>query len=266
MTKNRLAFFIKNKGHINPQEMSTMTEIQYGSDYKTFGGFKYHLNFPDEWILNELPNTGRECKNCVGDGDNKGYGMWRGIVLGYCANCAMDYDMDRCRGFIGCGVEVHTNSNIVRSAFEYLGEIDWDNYGDLEINPNDTLENRAYFLEPCDEDPEELEEFEDPEELEELEEFEEFEEFEDLEEFEELEDPEELEEFEDLEEFEEFEEFEEGKNGYPNENEFYDPYEEYDENEDCLEEVDWNCITIGCGDTCDTRSPYCVKHREQYDP
>ena len=204
--------------------MSTMTEIQYGSDYKTFGGFKYHLNFPDEWILNELPNTGRECKNCVGDGDNKGYGMWRGIVLGYCTNCAMDYDMGRCRGFIGCGVEAHTNSNIVPSAFEYLGEIDWDNYGDLEVNPNDTLENRAYFLEPCDEDPEELEEFEDPEE------------------------------------------FEEGKNGYPNENEFYDPYEEYDENEVCLEEVDWNCIKIGCGNICDTRSPYCVKHREQYDP
>ena len=225
-----MAFFIKNKGHINPQEMSTMTEIQYGSDYKTFGGFKYHLNFPDEWILNELPNTGRECKNCVGDGDNKGYGMWRGIVLGYCTNCAMDYDMARCRGFIGCGVEAHTNSNIVRSAFEYLGEIDWDNYGDLEVNPNDTLENRAYFLEPCDEDPEELEELEDPEELEEL------------------------------------EEVEEGKNGYPNEDEFYDPYEEYDENEYCLEEVDWNCIKIGCGDTCDTRSPYCVKHREQYDP
>ena len=225
--------------------MSTMTEIQYGSDYKTFGGFKYHLNYPDEWILNELPNTGRECKNCVGDGDNKGYGMWRGIVLGYCTNCAMDYDMGRCRGFIGCGVEAHTNSNIVRSAFEYLGEIDWDNYGDLEVNPNDTLENRAYFLEPCDEDPEELEEVEDPEE------------------FEEVEDPEE---FEEVEEFEEFEEFEEGKNGYPNEDEFYDPYEEYDENEVCLEEVDWNCITIGCGDTCDTRSPYCVKHREQYDP
>ena len=137
-------FFSKPKSTSTP-EMNSMTEINYCSDYKTFGGFKYHLNFPDEWIRNELPNTGRQCWNCVGDGDNKGYGMWRGVILGYCSNCATDYNMTRCRGFIGCGIERDCSGP---SAFDlYLGEIDWDNYGDLEANSDDTLEKRKMFLE-----------------------------------------------------------------------------------------------------------------------
>lgn len=125
--------------------MSNMTEINDCLDYKTFCGFKYHKKFPDEWILNEKPNTGRECWNCVGNRDNKGFAMWRGVIIGYCQNCATDYDMTRGRGFIRYGVE---NDCSGPTAFDlYLGEIDWDNYGDLEANPEDTLENRRVFLE-----------------------------------------------------------------------------------------------------------------------
>ena len=126
--------------------MSTNYEIQYFPTYKTFDGFKYHLNYPDEWILCELPDTGRQCTNCVGDGNN-GYAMWRGIILGYCANCARDYNHLRGRGFMCHGVESDCRGP---SAFDlYLGEINWDNYGDVSVNPEDTMENRAEFLEHC---------------------------------------------------------------------------------------------------------------------
>lgn len=115
--------------------------IERHEGYKVFGGFKYHLNFPDEWILDELPDTGRECWNCVGKYDYCGYAMWRGIVLGYCANCALDYEGERGRGFWGCGIEM--NRDKYKSAFTlYLGEVDFESLGDLEANPEDTLENR----------------------------------------------------------------------------------------------------------------------------
>ena len=85
-----------------------MTEITYVcNQYKTYAGLKYHVNFPNHWILNELPGTGRECMNCVGNELHRtGYAMWRGIVLGYCTNCAIyEYKGDRGAGFYGYGVE-----------------------------------------------------------------------------------------------------------------------------------------------------------------
>ena len=120
--------------------------IERHETYKTFAGFKYHLNVPDEWILNELPHTGRECWNCVGrEGACDGFAMWRGIVLGYCANCSLDYDGERGKGFMGFGVECSWNS--FESAFDlYLGPIDFDTYGDLADNEEDTIENREASL------------------------------------------------------------------------------------------------------------------------
>ena len=115
--------------------------IERYEGYKVFEGFKYHLNFPDEWILDELPHTGRQCWNCVGKDDHCGYAMWRGIVLGYCANCAVDYEGERGRGFWGCGIEIHRDK--YESAFTlYLGVVDFESLGDLSDNPEDTLENR----------------------------------------------------------------------------------------------------------------------------
>jgi hypothetical protein len=121
-----------------------MSIIERNEHYKTFNGFKYHPNMPDEWILNELPNTGRTCWNCVGNREQgfcNGFAMWRGIVLGYCTNCAHDYEGKRGRGFIGLGNE----SDLFEypSAFDlYLGDVDFENYGDLAENEEDTIENR----------------------------------------------------------------------------------------------------------------------------
>lgn len=83
-------------------------EIDEENEWKTYRGFKYHLNFPDDWILNEIEHTGRACWNCVGtciEDPIPGYAMWDGIVIGYCANCAEVYEFKRGPGFIECGLE-----------------------------------------------------------------------------------------------------------------------------------------------------------------
>ena len=131
------------KWHIIHGKMS----IERNDTYKTFCGFKYHLDFPDDWILNEKPDTGRQCWNCVGKPDqHDGFAMWRGIVLGYCANCVEDYEGERGKGFIGFGVE--NMENRYPSVFDlYLGVVDFENFGDLADNEEDTMENRQDFIE-----------------------------------------------------------------------------------------------------------------------
>uniref|UniRef100_A0A6C0HZ78 Uncharacterized protein n=1 Tax=viral metagenome TaxID=1070528 RepID=A0A6C0HZ78_9ZZZZ len=111
--------------------------IVYFDNYKIYCGQKYVITFPREWILNELPNTGRECENC------KWYGSWRGIMLGYCANCAKNYNYKRGLGFTGHGVEqIHNWENNPKSAtMTYLLNIDYNNLGDIRENPEDTMEN-----------------------------------------------------------------------------------------------------------------------------
>jgi hypothetical protein len=141
-------FFLKEiTAHFPPTQQKMSFERH--ATYKTFGDFKYHLNMPDEWILNELPGTGRECLNCVGDrdhGDCDGFAMWRGIILGYCANCAKNYEGKRCRGFVGVGLE--SDLFEYQSAFDtYLGHVDFENYGCLADNEMHTMENRKCDLE-----------------------------------------------------------------------------------------------------------------------
>ena len=130
-------------------------EIIVTEDYKMYEGFKYHLNFPDEWILNELPETGRKCANCVGYRQD-GKAMWRGIILGYCCNCATEYEGSRCIGFYGHGVEIEPcpEKRPWKSAFNiYLKsldrvfrEFDFENFGDINDNVEDTMENHEMIL------------------------------------------------------------------------------------------------------------------------
>jgi len=117
--------------------------------YKSYKGFKYHLNFPNEWILNEEADTGRQCANCVGsDGYSDGYACWRGIILGYCANCSWIYNGNRGRGFQGRAVEFIRKDNIGDSAFDtYLKNIDLENTGNILDAPEDTMENHEKMLE-----------------------------------------------------------------------------------------------------------------------
>ena len=145
----------------NISEISSDLDVDYpydtieypeGKDYKTYRGFRYHLNFPDAWILDEKEDTGRSCANCVGAHcpltglpDMTGFAMWRGVILGYCANCAeYDYQYERGPGFYEHGVEMQDNENsVILSAFDmYLGEIDFEALGDLGMNPDNTLENQ----------------------------------------------------------------------------------------------------------------------------
>lgn len=156
--KYNLSAYIKDNLRMsninNMSEIISHMDIEYpqGRDYKTYRGFRYHLNFPDAWILDEKIGSGRECANCVGESfpltglpDMTGFAMWRGIILGYCTNCAeYDYNYERGPGFYEHGVEMQDNENSVNvTAFDmYLGEIEFEALGDLEMNPENTLENQ----------------------------------------------------------------------------------------------------------------------------
>ena len=129
-------------------EIQSDAEIIICEGYKTYKGFKYHLNFPNEWILNEEYDTGRQCSNCIGThGYNDGYACWRGIILGYCANCAWIYNGNRGRGFYGRAVEFIRNDNVGDSVFDtYLKNIDLENTGNIMDSPEDTMENHEKML------------------------------------------------------------------------------------------------------------------------
>ena len=123
--------------------------IETCNSYKTYKGFKYHLNFPDEWLLYEKSDTGRECSNCVGINGIEGFATWRGIILGYCANCSFTYERERGIGFNGYGIEWHhsdTHENAVSAFDSYLKNIDLETVGDIVDNPEHTMENRMAEL------------------------------------------------------------------------------------------------------------------------
>jgi len=201
--------------------------IETHGKYKTFGDFKYHLNFPDEWILNEKPDTGRQCWNCVGKYDNKGYAMWRGIVLGYCSNCAEDYEGERGRGFYSFGVEYNGNHHFP-SAFDlYLGPIDFENYGDFADNEDDTMKNRLKYLNEHTADYKEDDDGK----------------------------------YEDMNLWELTQELLSSALARQQEDEYYETEEEYYSDEDDFGE----CLQIGCGKQSVSYSAYCRVHFEKYD-
>jgi hypothetical protein len=68
--------------------------------------------------------------------------MWRGVVLGYCANCAEEYGFERGPGFVGCAVEI-MGRNSDKSVFKtYLKDVHLENLGYIAIQPEDTMEKR----------------------------------------------------------------------------------------------------------------------------
>jgi len=119
-------------------------------NYKEYAGFKYPLTFPEDWILYEFKGTGRECLNCVGH-HNDGYAMWRGVILGYCSNCAYEYHYNRGPGFYRHGREMLYKCPEKSAYLTYLQGIDLEEVGDLSINPEDTLENNKHVVEEINE-------------------------------------------------------------------------------------------------------------------
>jgi len=69
--------------------------------YYSYRGKLYAPTFPEEWAKTHLRHTGpNNCANCAK------YGYWKGVFIGYCANCAIYYNGYRGRGFIYYGKEV----------------------------------------------------------------------------------------------------------------------------------------------------------------
>ena len=71
-------------------------QITYGGEFNQFytisgqDGVKYDKDFPVEWAKTHLPHTGPiDCKNCAI------YGSYKGVFIGYCCNCAQDYEHER---------------------------------------------------------------------------------------------------------------------------------------------------------------------------
>jgi len=106
--------------------------------HKYYQGAIYAMQIPDEWILNELPNTGRKCKKCIKQA------MWRSVLIGYCEDCAVLYDYKRGPGFYGKAVEYYFNEDekMIHCAYKtYLKDVNLDtDIGKLEWDRSDTMD------------------------------------------------------------------------------------------------------------------------------
>ena len=121
------------------------TEIRYFQGFKSYNDNLYALEFPDEWMKNHQEGTGPECFNCLE------YASWRGVLIGYCPNCAEKYEgFSRGPGFYGKAVEYCvTDRPTENSAFNtYLDGAFLDEIGDIDLNPSHTLDaHRDYYKE-----------------------------------------------------------------------------------------------------------------------
>jgi hypothetical protein len=120
--------------------------------YYSYDGELYCGTFPEEWVLNHMPDTGpKECKNCAH------YGSWNGVFLGYCANCArLVYNGERGCGFIDIGRECDYNYDAGGfSVFDtYLKGVFPDDVGDKDFMDSAALQD---VQSPPDEDENDLE-------------------------------------------------------------------------------------------------------------
>ncbi len=113
------------------------TEIVYFDTFKTYNEELYALEFPDEWMKDHKEGTGPACQNCVA------YATWRGVFIGYCANCAKDYQgFSRGIGFCGKAVECEVKDRPKeKSAYKtYLKGVSLNQIGDIEFNPSHTID------------------------------------------------------------------------------------------------------------------------------
>ena len=85
-------------------------QIENNNNIKNLFPINYDIHFPINWAINTniinkdgfLVETGPEnCINC------KLYGHLNGVFVGYCMNCAEDYEYERGNGMTDLGVEVN---------------------------------------------------------------------------------------------------------------------------------------------------------------
>jgi hypothetical protein len=129
--------------------MDTMIQIKKGnkSQYYLFNGIAYDIHFPLEWAANpkicddDFICDPSHCKNCFD------YGSYNGVFIGYCANCAQEYNYERGNGFISSGKEIKKGLDEKNSAWNtylknvILHEIGYDN------NYKKTKQSSSF--EPC---------------------------------------------------------------------------------------------------------------------
>ena len=96
-----------------------------GSQYYILGGYRFDINFPIKWAVENLNETNENrqvgpfhCGNCAT------FGAINNVFVGYCSNCALyKYNYSRGNGFNAIGVE---------QIVDYLGE---------ELNPQNSIWN-----------------------------------------------------------------------------------------------------------------------------
>jgi hypothetical protein len=99
--------------------MAEMIKINEKDAYYVVDGVKYAPTFPEEWANNHIEGTcPKNCNNC------ECFGKWRGVFIGYCANCAdYEYHYMRGYGFIDIGKEI--DADLPESAMQtYLKNVD----------------------------------------------------------------------------------------------------------------------------------------------
>jgi len=123
-------------------------EVVFCGDNRQYYSYDEELytgTFPTEWAKTHLFGTGpKECKNC------ESYGMWNGVFVGYCANCALFvYNGERGRGLMGLLKEnTSKNAKSSPSIFEtYLKGVDLHKIGDKDFMDSAQMlkEVNAYY-------------------------------------------------------------------------------------------------------------------------
>lgn len=128
--KHMTSFVEPNQDYITPLE----EPFYYGDKY-LYDNHWYHENFPYEWLVDNIEDTGpNECLNC------QDFGCISGIFIGYCANCAIYvYKGSRGRGFIDYGIEYDGPEVLnIPSVFDtYLKDINIYDIEPIVFNDND---------------------------------------------------------------------------------------------------------------------------------
>ena len=114
----------------------TIHTNEYGGKYYILNGVKYHISFPLPYALSHKRGTGpEECGNCA-DFGSIGFNK---VFLGYCGNCAGDYDYSCGLGLDENGIEFpgFERSSYIRANTNYDDEF-------IPFNKENVSKNSIY--------------------------------------------------------------------------------------------------------------------------
>ena len=105
------------------------THISDHGKFYSYNGELFTKTFPMEWAVDQLPETGTECNNCLF------YGFWNGVFCMYCVDCASLYDGKRGGGVYGhvCDGECGDPHSPTAAVNTYLKDVSLKEIGDWEI-------------------------------------------------------------------------------------------------------------------------------------